>query len=99
MAASCPDGNAEVGRFVSRCVTSGRGRFTTAAAARNAPSSPNITTATNAAGRQCRVMARKATQVTMATMRIAWVAPSVLKSPLQGVRDDVRWAANQCGMV
>ena len=64
--------------------------MTTAAAARNAPSSPNITTATNAAGRQLRVKARNATQVATPTMRIAWVAPRVLKIPLQWVRLGVR---------
>ena len=99
VAASCPDGKAEVGRRESRWETSGRGRLTTAAAARNAPSSPNITVATNTAGRQRRVMARKATQVTTPTMRIAWVAPSVLKIWLQWFRLGVRWAANQCGTV
>ena len=38
VAAMCPDGNADVGRFESRCVTSGRGRLTMAATARNAAS-------------------------------------------------------------
>ena len=99
MAASCPDGYAEVGRCRSSCVTSGLGRWTTAAATRKAPSSPAMTVATKTTGRQRRVTARNTTQVASATMRIAWVAPSVLKISLQWVRPGVRWAANQCGIV
>src|SRR6267142_2733013 len=54
-----------------------------------------MTAATKTTGRQCRVTARNTTQVASATMRIAWVAPSVLKISLQRVRPGVRWAANQ----
>src|ERR1035438_7293555 len=86
VAAMCPEGNAEVGRCLSRWVTSGLGRLTTAAAVRNAASSPNMTVAMNTTGRQRRVTARKTTQVARATMRIAWVAPSVLKTWLQEVK-------------
>ena len=32
-------------------------------------------------------------------MRIAWVAPSMVKIRLQRVQVAVRWAANQCGIV
>src|ERR1035438_6596523 len=99
VAAMCPEGNAEVGSLWSRWGTFGLGRLTTAAAVRNAASSPNMTVAMNTTGRQRLVTARNTTQVARATMRIAWVAPSVLKSSLQEVKAAVRWAANQCGIV
>src|SRR5690348_17747551 len=78
VAAMCPDGNAEVGRFVSRLGTSGRGRFTMAAIVRKAPSSPNMTTATKITGRQRRVTARNTMQVAAPTMRMSWVAPRLV---------------------
>jgi len=46
--------------------------------------------ATKTTGRQRRVTARKTTQVARARMRIAWVAPSVLKISLQWVQPGVR---------
>ena len=58
-----------------------------------------MTAATNRTGRQCRVTARNTTQVVSATIRIAWVAPRVLKTRLQRSPPGVRWAANQCGIV
>ena len=58
-----------------------------------------MTAATKTTGRQRRVTARKTTQVARAAMRIAWVAPSVLKTRLHCVQPGVRWAANQCGIV
>ena len=49
--------------------------MTTAAATRNAPNSPTMTVATYTTGRHRRVTANATTQVAMATMRIACVAP------------------------
>jgi hypothetical protein len=51
-----------------------------------------MTTATKITGRQCRVTARNATQVASATMRIAWLAPSVVKIRLQWVREQLQGA-------
>src|SRR5215472_6604744 len=68
-------------------VTSGLGRLTTAAVMRNAASSPSMTVARQTTGRQRRVTARKTTQVARVTIRLHRSQP------------DVRWAANQCGIV
>ena len=58
-----------------------------------------MTVAMKMTGRQRRVTPRNTTTVAADTMRIALVAPRLLKIRLQRVRAGVRWAANHCGIV
>ena len=99
IAATCPDGYANVGRCGSSCATSGRGRRTTAAPTRNPPSSPIMSVATNMTGRQRRSTASATTHVAIDAMSIACVAPIVLPTELHAVNVGVRRVPNHRGMV
>jgi hypothetical protein len=78
VAATCPDGNDEVGIWPSSCCTGGRGRSTAAALHRNRLSSPNIASTRNSTGRHCRHAAIAIGQNTSDTARMAWVSPALL---------------------